>query len=112
MSIKSSIIVLLVSMSVISCNSGVPKDNTEDQKSFVAEIDTSLTLMQVAKLNNIGEPYLRSKLDIPKNIGKSYTVGQMTKRFNFTADDLRQVIEDRKNDQAARKRQKEKASGK
>ena len=106
MSIKSLIIVLLVSISIISCNSGEPNNNTEDQKGFVANIDSSMTLAQVAKLNNIGEPYLRTKLGIPKNIGKSYTVAKMAKQFKFTIDDLRKIIEDRKNDQAARRKKK------
>ena len=106
MSIKSLIIVLLVSITIISCNSGVQKNNTEEQKDFVARIDSSMTLTQVAKLNNIGEPYLRTKLGIRRNVGKSYTIAKMAKLFNFTIDDLRQIIEDRKNEQAARRKQK------
>lgn len=106
MSIKSLIIVLIVSISIISCNSDVQENNNNDQQNFVANIDSSMTLTQVAKLNNIGEPYLRSKLGIPKNIGKSYTVAKMAKQFKFSIDDLREIIEDRKNDQAARRKKK------
>ena len=106
MSIKSLIIILLVSISIISCNSDVQENNNDEQQGFVANIDSSMTLGQVAKLNNIGEPYLRTKLGIPKNIGKSYTVAKMAKQFKFSIDDLRKIIEDRKNDQAARRKKK------
>ncbi len=106
MSLKSLLIIVLVSISIISCNTGTKENNTEEEKGFVANIDSSMTLTQVAKLNNIGEPYLRSKLGIPKNIGKSYTVAKMAKQFKFSLNDLRKIIEDRKNDQAARRKKK------
>ncbi len=112
MSVKSFIIALLVSVSIISCNSNVQENSNEEQISYVAKIDTTMTLAQIAKLNNIGEPYLRSKLDIPKNIGRKYTIIEMSKRFKFTIDELRQVIEERKNKQALRRSKKAKSENK
>jgi len=104
MSIKSLIIVLLVSISIASCNSNSPENKPEEFVSFVAKVDSSMTLTQVAKANNIGEPYLRTKLGIRKNVGNKYTMVEMTKRFDFSIDDLKKIIEDVKNKQAAKKK--------
>lgn len=101
MSVKSIIIAMIISVSIISCNTDVQKE--KEPEKFVAEIDSTMTLSQIAKLNNIGEPYLRTKLNIPKRIGNSYTITEMSTRFHFTFDDLRKVIEDRKNDQIMRR---------
>ncbi len=63
----------------------------------MAIIDSTMTLSEVARANQIGEPYLRTMLGIPKKIGSRYDVATMAKRFKFTLDDLRKVIEDEKN---------------
>lgn len=97
-------ILILISFITIfaACNSNSPKKN-DDNSPYVAVIDSSMTLLEVAKANNIGEPYLRSQLGIKKGIGKMYTITQMSKRFGFDIDELRQVIEDRKNKQSQKK---------
>ncbi|MFK5856631.1 MAG: hypothetical protein QM503_10905 [Bacteroidota bacterium] len=110
--IKRLLIVMLVTISVISCNSGDEKNKKEDNIGFVATIDSTMTLAQVAKANNIGEPYLRTELGIRRNVGNSYTVVEMAKRFKFSLDDLRKVIEDRKNKQAASQKRKMEAKEK
>lgn len=94
---------------IISCNSNSKETNTHEEKAFVAKIDSSMTLLQVAKANKIGEPYLRTQLGIPDKIGTKYTVAEMAQRFNFTLEDLRNVIEDRKNKQAAARKRRMKA---
>ncbi len=99
---------MLVSISFVSCNSTAEKSNNSENIGFVAKVDSTMTLSQVAKANNIGEPYLRTELGIRNHIGKNYTVMQMSKRFKFSIDDLRKIIEDRKNKQAKAKRKKEK----
>ena len=104
--------IVLVGVIIVSCNSNTQENNTDKAKSFVATIDSSMTLPQVAKANSIGEPYLRTKLGIPPHIGKKYTVVEMAQRFNFTLHDLRQVIEDRKNKQAAARKRRMKAKNK
>ena len=104
--------IVLVGVVIVSCNSNTQENNTGNAKSFVATIDSSMTLLQVAKANNIGEPYLRTKLGIRPHIGKKYTVAEMAQRFNFTLDDLRRVIEDRKNKQEAARKRKMKAKNK
>jgi len=101
MLIKRILLVMLISISIISCNSEVKKTENDKETGFVAQIDSSMTLAQVAKANNIGEPYLRTELGIRRNVGNSYTVAQMAKRFKFSIDDLRKIIEDRKNKQSA-----------
>ncbi len=108
MRIKRLLIIMLVSISVVSCNSTADKSNKSDNIGFVAKIDSTMTLGQVAKANNIGEPYLRTELGIRNKIGKDYTITQMSKRFKFSIDDLRKIIEDRKNKQAKVKRKKSK----
>jgi hypothetical protein len=100
---KLFVIILLGSI-VISCNSNSSKIDSDNETVYVAKIDTSMTLTQIAKANNIGEPYLRSKLGIRENIGNNYNIVTMAQRFNFTLDDLRKIIEDQKNKQASRKR--------
>lgn len=104
--------IVLAGIFIISCNSNAIENNTDEEKGFVATIDSSMTLLQVAKANNIGEPYLRTKLGIRPYIGKKYTVTEMAQRFNFTLDDLRKVIEDRKNKQEAARKRKMKAKNK
>jgi len=105
--IKKLLIVMLVTISVISCNSGNEKSKKDESRGFIATIDSSMTLAQVAKANNIGEPYLRTELGIRRNVGNNYTIAEMAKRFKFSFDDLRKIIEDRKNKQAAKiKKQK------
>ena len=56
-----------------------------------------MTLADVAKANNIGEPFLRTKLGINYKIGKTYSVTKMGKLYNFSIDDLKKIIEDQKN---------------
>lgn len=84
---------------IAACNSNSP-ENDNQTEGYVAIIDTSMTLMEVAKANRIGEPYLRTMLGIKKGIGSKYTVSEMAQRFNFEISDLRKVIEDRKNKQS------------
>ncbi len=112
MLVKRSFMIVLVGIIIISCNSNAPEDSPEEAKSFVAKIDSSMTLLQVAKANNIGEPYLRTKLDIPKYVGKNYTIAEMAQRFNFTIRDLKKIIEDRKNKQEASRKRRMKAKNK
>jgi hypothetical protein len=104
MSSRNIILLLIIATIYIGCNSGSSGKNTTENVGFVATIDTTMTLMEVAKANNIGEPYLRTKLGIPAKIGKKYTVTEMTRRFNFSIEDLKNTIEDRKNLQNSRKR--------
>ena len=122
MSIRSLIIGMLVSISILSCNSGSQENKSEkpeanvakeestgyfakeESAGFVAKVDSSMTLTQVAKANNIGEPYLRTALGLRKGIGSKYTISEMAKRFTFTIDDVKKIIEDRKNKQASKKK--------
>ena len=90
---------MLISAAVITFACSSSNGNKSDQKElYVAVIDSTMTLFEVAKANNIGEPYLRTKLGIPKRIGTKYDIATMSKRFKFTLDDLRKIIEDAKND--------------
>ncbi|MAZ93450.1 MAG: hypothetical protein CMF58_03450 [Lentimicrobiaceae bacterium] len=86
----------------ISCTNYSSDNNESSYVGYVVIMDSSMTLMEVAKANNIGEPFLRSKLNIPKKIGKKYDVATMAKRFKFDLDDLKKIIEDQKNKQLKR----------
>lgn len=105
-------VIILLGIAIISCNSNSSEKDGDGDKGFVAKIDSSMTLTQIAKANNIGEPFLRTKLGIPKRIGKSYTITEMAQRFNFTIEDLRQIIEDQKNKRISRRRAKKSNKGK
>ncbi len=98
---------LIITVTIyLGCTSGPQKESKDEVETFVATVDTSMTLMEVAKLNNIGEPYLRTELGIPPKIGKKYTVAEMSRRFHFSIDDLKKVIEDRKNYQKTKNNKK------
>jgi len=105
MSLKNILISVSLVAIMVACNSNTPDNNNTKNEPFVSVIDTSMTLLEVAKANNIGEPYLRSKLGIKKGIGTRYTISEMAQRFNFEIDDLRRIIEDRKNKQSGYKPQ-------
>ncbi len=93
-----NILILIVSVIIIhGCTNNDSETNDNNSQSYVAIIDSTMTLSEVARANQIGEPYLRTMLGIPKKIGSRYDVATMAKRFKFTLDDLRKVIEDEKN---------------
>lgn len=102
MSIRKILFVIVILSSFVACNSNSGNGEAESYKPYVAVIDTSMTLSQVAKANKIGEPFLRTKLGVADRIGSKYTIVQMGNRFNFTIEDLRKVIEDQKNDRLKR----------
>ena len=98
-----NLFLLTVIISVtISCTNYSSDDNNSNNVGYVVIMDSSMTLMEVAKANNIGEPFLRSKLNIPKKIGKKYDVATMAKRFKFDLEDLKKITEDQKNKQLKR----------
>ncbi len=98
-----NLFLLTVIISVtISCTNYSSDDNNSNNVGYVVIMDSSMTLMEVAKANNIGEPFLRSKLNIPKKIGKKYDVATMAKRFKFDLEELKKRIEDQKNKQLKR----------
>jgi RNA polymerase subunit RPABC4/transcription elongation factor Spt4 len=82
-----NLFLLTVIISVtISCTNYSSDDNNSNNVGYVVIMDSSMTLMEVAKANNIGEPFLRSKLNIPMKIGKKYDVATMAMRFKFDLD--------------------------
>jgi hypothetical protein len=93
-----NILILIITATIAFACSNSKENKSEKKELYVAVIDSTMTLFEVAKANNIGEPYLRTKLGIPKRIGTKYDVATMAKRFKFTLDDLRKIIEDAKND--------------
>jgi len=99
MSLKNFIALLTLIIVFAACNSGSSNKAEVQHAPYVAIIDTNMTLMEVAKANNIGEPFLRTKLGLKKRVGSSFTIAQMSKRYRFDIEDLRKVIEDRKNSQ-------------
>ena len=112
MSFRNLIIIFLTIISVMSCNINTDNKEKKEPEGFVAKVEPSMTFTQVAKANSIGEPFLRTKLGIPQNIGKTYTVEQMAKRYDFAIDDLKKIIEDRKAKQVISKRNRDKAKKK
>ncbi len=95
---RKILVVILISLAAYACSSSGTKSEADNNKgSYVAIVDSSMTLAEVAKANKIGEPYLRTKLGIKKGVGNTYTVVRMGKLFDFTINDLKTVIEEQKN---------------
>lgn len=92
------LLAIVFSFLAIGCSEASSSKNNKEKDVYVAVIDSNMTLFEIAKANNIGEPYLRTKLGIPKKIGERYDIMTMSKRFKFSLDDLRKIIEDEKND--------------
>lgn len=90
---------IVAALIIAACNSGSDKKAETDFEPYVAVIDTSMTLLEIAKVNNIGEPYLRTQLGLRKKIGSSFSIAEMSRRYRFEIEDLRKIIEDRKNNQ-------------
>lgn len=97
MALRNLLIIASLIIATIGCTNSSNKADSTDKERYVAVIDSNMTLLEVAKANKIGEPYLRTALGIPKKIGKKYTVATMAQRFKFDLKDLRKVIEDQKN---------------
>lgn len=98
MAIRNLFVIVVVAIFAIGCSNVSESDKGNESDVYVAVIDSNMTLFEIAKANNIGEPYLRTKLGIPKKIGSKYDIVTMSKRFKFSIDDLRKIIEDEKND--------------
>lgn len=112
MSLKYLTAILGLSLFLVACNTAPSEKEVKENSTYVAIVDSSMTLLEVAKANNIGEPYLRTKLGIKEGIGKSYTINKMSKMFDFEIDELKQIIEDRKNKQRDRRSKKKKPTNK
>ena len=97
MALRNLMIIVSLIIATIGCTNSTKNADADNKERYIAVIDSNMTLMEVAKANKIGEPYLRTALGIPKKIGKKYTVATMAKRFKFDLKDLRKVIEDQKN---------------
>lgn len=102
MIIRKILIVIVILTAFVACNSNSGNGEADSYEPYVAIVDSSMTLSQVAKANSIGEPFLRTKLGVADRIGSKYTIVQMGKRFNFTIEDLKKIIEDQKNDRLKR----------
>ncbi len=67
------------------------------EEHYHAIVSDSMTLAEVAKVNNIGLPFLKTKLGIPQQLNYGYPVSQLKKNFRFTTEQLKTIIEDAKN---------------
>jgi len=66
------------------------------EEHYHAVLNDTMTLKEVAKINNIGVPFLKTKLGIPNSISYDYQLKQLKRNFRFTLNDLRKYIEDAK----------------
>jgi hypothetical protein len=67
------------------------------EEHFHAVVYDTMTLSQVAKENNVGLPFLKTKLGIPNSVKRDYTIKQLKRNFRFTTERLKEIIEDAKN---------------
>ncbi len=79
---------------------------------YHAVVFDTMTLSQVAKANNIGLPFLKTKLGIPNSVKYDYTIKQLKKNFKFTTEYLKEIIEDSKNRSAVIAKNKKKSKNK
>ncbi len=75
--------------------------NLTPEEHFHAIVNDTMTLREVAKINGIGEPFLKTKLGIPTNITYEYPLKQLEKNYKFTLEALKTLVEDTKNRSAS-----------
>lgn len=64
---------------------------------FHAEVNMEMTLLEVSKINSLSETYLKQKLVIPQYVKHPYTILELSRNYEFSSEDLKQIIEKFKN---------------
>ena len=82
--------------------------NLTPEEHFHAIVNDTMTLREVAIINGIGEPFLKTKLGIPTNITYEYPLRQLKKNYKFTLEALKTLVEDTKNRSASLAKEREK----
>ncbi len=120
---KIAILIIAVTLATVGCNNNKEKNQQKQQlktqlkstsgnttkvlqdkfpeltpeEHFHAIVSDTMTLSEVAKVNNIGLPFLKTKLGIPQYLKYDYHIIQLKKNYRFTIQKLKKLIEDSKN---------------
>jgi len=98
MPIKYLLIVLISLLAFAACENSPEKETKKtEQTDFVVTIDTNMTIGEFAKANQIGEPYLRTKLGMPTRAGGQLPLHQLKKNYRFTYKSLEDIVYKAKN---------------
>lgn len=108
-----NILIIFLIFSLITSGCGDRKGNTSaaeiaSEKSggelqldvselFHAEVNMEMTLLEVSKINSLSETYLKQKLVIPQYVKHPYTILELSRNYEFSSEDLKQIIEKFKN---------------
>jgi len=84
-------------VAVVSYEQGSEKETTNETGYYVAILDSTMTISEITKANQIGEPYLGTKLKMPTKAASTLPLHKLKKSFKFTDETLKQVIEEAKN---------------
>lgn len=95
--IKIFLSVVILSTLVISCSQETEKQSVGETTKYTAVLDSTMTISEIAKANQIGEPYLRTMLGMPDRAGANLPLYKLRKSFRFSDEKLKQIIEDAKN---------------
>jgi len=92
------IVVAAMLLAFAACESTPKKETVKSENvEFVVKIDTNMTISELAKANQIGEPYLRSMLGMPTRAGAQLPLHQLRKNYKFTYKRLEDIISEAKN---------------
>lgn len=98
MTVKHSIFALLLAIFFASCSTSPTPTSTSPKKEQLKTnsdvvIDSTMTLKEFAKANNMTEPYLRKQLNMPTKAGAKLPLYQLKKTFKFTDKQLIFIVE-------------------
>ncbi len=82
--------------------------NLTPEEHFHAVVNDTMTLREVAKINGIGEPFLKTELGVPATINYEYPLRQLKKNYKFTLQTVKNLVEDTKNRSASLAKEREK----
>jgi len=100
MTMKYLVVALMALTFLASCGESPSKETTSKKteiKTYVVKMDTNMTLSELAKANQIGEPYLRTQLGMPTKAGATIPLHQLRKNYKFTYERLEGIISKAKN---------------
>lgn len=80
-----------------SCGQEPETQSKVETGKYVAVLDSTMTISEIAKANQIGEPYLRTMLGMPDRVGAKLPLYKLKKSFRFSEETLKQIIEEAKN---------------
>ena len=69
-------------------------EHSPGKESEVSQIEGSMTLADIEQINGVPAAYLLHELDLPLTISKKEKLGQLKETYNFSMEDVREVVSD------------------